>query len=130
MRGIDTNVLLRYLVQDDPDQARRATRFLFEECTVDEPGLVNRVVMCELVWVLQSGYGYSRDAVLQVLDRIMGTAQLTIEDRQVTADAVNEYRNGADFADALISKVNLRLGCEHTATFDRKAARRPGFLAL
>jgi predicted nucleic-acid-binding protein len=130
MKGIDTNVLLRYLVEDDADQARRAARFLLEECTVEDPGLVNRVVLCELVWVLHSGYGYSRVEVVHALDAIMSAAQLNVEDRHEAAEAVDAYRNGADFADGLIAAVNRRLGCEHTVTFDRKASRRPGFIAL
>ena len=130
MKGIDTNVLLRYLVQDDADQARRASRFLFEECTVEDPGLVNRVVLCELVWVLQSGYGYSRVEVVHALDAIMSAVQLNVEDRHEATAAVEAYRDGADFADALIATINRRLGCEHTATLDRKAARRPGFVSL
>jgi predicted nucleic-acid-binding protein len=130
MKGIDTNVLLCYLVEDDADQARRAARFLLEECTVEDPGLVNRVVLCELVWVLHSGYGYSRVEVVHALDAIMSAAQLNVEDRHEAAEAVDAYRNGADFADGLIAAVNRRLGCEHTVTFDRKASRRPGFIAL
>jgi predicted nucleic-acid-binding protein len=128
--GIDTNVLVRYLVQDDPEQGRRATRFIARECTADDPGLINRIVLCELVWVLETAYEYPRARVSQALDAIMRSAQLKIEDPQDAWTALREYRAGADFADALIATVNRRLGCEHTATFDRKAARRPGFQAL
>lgn len=130
MKGVDTNVLLRHLVQDDAEQAKRAARFLFEECSVEEPALVNRVVLCEIVWVLQSGYAYSRFEVARALDAILNTAQLRIEDRAEAADAVESYRSGGDFPDALNAAINRRLGCEHTVIFDRKAAHRPGFLAL
>jgi len=130
MKGVDTNVLIRYLVQDDPPQARRANSFLTEECSAEDPGLINRVVLCELVWVLESAYGYPRDNVSLVLERILRTAQLKVEDHEDAWSALREYRAGGDFADALIAAVNKRLGCQYTVTFDRKAGHRPGFLAL
>lgn len=130
MKGIDTNVLVRYLIQDDPEQAARAARFIATECSVDDPCLVNRVVLCELVWVLESAYGYPRVRVAVVLERILRTAQLTVEDSRDAWAALLQYRHGADFSDALIAICNLRLGCEHTVTFDRKASHRAGFVAL
>jgi len=130
VKGIDTNVLIRYLVQDDPQQSARAARFIANECTVDEPCLVNRVVLCELVWVLESGYGYPRSRVAVVLEQIFRTAQLRVESGRDAWAALSEYLDGADFADALIAIGNLHLGCEHTVTFDRKASRRMGFVLL
>jgi predicted nucleic-acid-binding protein len=130
MKGIDTNVLVRYLVQDDPGQARRATRFIESECSADEPALINRIVMCELVWVLESAYGYSRDKVTVALERILRTKQFRIEDHQEAWSSFREYQDGGDFGDAFIGSVNRRLACDHTVTFDRKAGRRPGFALL
>jgi predicted nucleic-acid-binding protein len=130
VKGIDTNVLVRYLVQDDPQQARKASRFMSEECSADDPGLINRVVLCEVVWVLESAYNYPRAQVALALESIMRTAQIKIEDHQEAWSALREFQEGADFADALIAAVNHRLGCQYTVTFDRKAAGRPGFLAL
>jgi predicted nucleic-acid-binding protein len=130
MTGIDTNVLVRYLVQDDPAQARKATRFITNECSADEPGLINRIVLCELVWVLETAYGYERDKVALALEKILRTTQFTIEDHQEAWSSFREYQDGADFADSLIAAVNRRLGCEHTVTFDRKAGRRSGFAPL
>ena len=71
MKGIDTNVLVRYLVRDDPDQTRKARRFITEECSKDVPGLVNRIVLCEVVWVLESTYDYPRDKVALALGKIL-----------------------------------------------------------
>ena len=130
MTGIDTNVLVRYLVQDDPEQGRRAARFIANECTTEEPGLINRIVMCELVWVLESAYRYPRNAVALALERILRTAQLRIEDHQEAWSSLREYQEGADFADAFIAAVNRRLGFESTVTFDRSAGRRAGFGVL
>jgi predicted nucleic-acid-binding protein len=130
MRGIDTNVLVRFMVQDDAEQAAKAAQFIATGCSVEEPCLVNRIVICELVRVLESAYGYPRDQVADVLERILRTAQLKIEDSDEAWTALSEYRRSADFSDALIAIGNLRSGCEYTATFDRKASRRAGFLTF
>ena len=130
MIGIDTNVLVRYLMQDDAEQARKATRFLERECTIDNPGLVNSIVLSETVWVLESVYRYPRQQVSIAIDAILRATQLKVENSQETRSALGEYGAGADFADALIATTNLRLGCEHTVTFDRRAGRRAGFRAL
>ncbi|MGH7812833.1 MAG: PIN domain-containing protein [Candidatus Binataceae bacterium] len=130
MIGIDTNILVRYLVQDDPEQGRKAERFITDECSAESPGFINRIVLCETVWVLESAYGYPRPKVALALEKILRTAQFRIEDHQEAWLSLRDYEAGGDFADALIAAVNLRAGCERTATFDRKAARRAGFAAL
>jgi predicted nucleic-acid-binding protein len=130
MTGIDTNVLVRYLVQDDPEQARKATRFITNECSSEDPGLINRIVLCELVWVLETAYGYARENVALALEKILRTTQFTIEDHQEAWSSFREYQDGGDFGDSFISAVNRRLGCERTVTLDRKAGRRSGFAPL
>jgi len=130
MTGIDTNVLVRYLVQDDPEQARKATRFITNECSPENPGMINRIVLCELVWVLETAYGYARENVALTLEKILRTTQFTIEDHQDAWSSFREYQGGADFADSFIATVNRRIGCERTVTFDRKAGRRSGFALL
>ncbi len=130
MKGIDTNALVRYLVQDEPAQSRKAAAFIAKECSADAPGLINRIVLCEVVWVLERAYQYPRIQVARALDRILRTSQFKIEDHQEAWSALREYQIGGDFADALIAAVNRRLGCECTVTFDRRAGRRSGFSLL
>jgi predicted nucleic-acid-binding protein len=130
MKGLDTNVLLRYLVEDDLAQARKATAFISSECSTDDPGLINRIVLCELVWVLESGYEYPRDMVAAALDRILHTRQFRIENADNVRAALEEYREGSDFADSLLGHVNRQFGCDYTVTFDRQAARRESFRLL
>lgn len=130
MIGIDTNVLVRYIVHDDTEQTRRAVHFLEHECTIDDPGLVNDVVLTEFVWVLESVYRYSRQQVSLVIGGLLRASQLQVENSEDARTALREYEAAADFTDALIASINRRLGCERTVTFDRKAARRPGFLVL
>lgn len=128
--GIDANVLVRYLVKDDADQARKAAQFILDHCSGEDPGLINRIVLCELVWVLETAYEYPRHRVALALESILRTAEFTIEDHQEAWLAFREYQKGADFADAFISAINQRFGCALTVTLDRKAGRRPGFKLL
>jgi predicted nucleic-acid-binding protein len=127
VKGFDTNILVRYLVRDDPAQFRAASRFIEHDCSEQEPGFVNHVVLAELVWVLERGYKYARPAIVDALGALLLTSQLLIEHADDARAALDEYHNGADFADSLIAATNVRAGCEYTATLDRRAARRKGF---
>ena len=95
MTGIDTNVLVRYLVQDDAEQARKATYFITNECSTDDTGLINRIVLCELVWVLETAYDYPRNAVAMALEKILRTAQFTVEDHQEAWLAFRDYQRSS-----------------------------------
>jgi predicted nucleic-acid-binding protein len=102
-------------------------RFIERECSPQEPGFVNRVVLAEVVWVLESSYKLPRLAIVSALRLLLGASQLSIEDVDDARAALLEYEDGADFSDSLIAKANARLGCEYTATFDCRAAGRSGF---
>ena len=129
MIGLDTNILVRHLVQDDADQAATASRFIETHCSQASPGFVNRVVACELVWVLEAAYGYRRDLIAETIERLLRTIELEIEDAEAVWLSLNAYRNqGVDFADAFIGLINRYRGCEKTATFDRRASRLDVFI--
>jgi predicted nucleic-acid-binding protein len=129
--GIDTNVLVRYLTQDEPAQSRRVDA-LFAEATENREALhVDDVVLCEVVWVLRAAYGYDKSQVVDALDDVLRTALFVFDDRNLLRDAVRAYRTGpADFADYVIGLRNLRAGCEHTVTFDRPLKAHPSFVLL
>jgi len=127
VKGIDTNILVRYLVRDDPAQFRAASRLIENDCSVQEPGFVNQVVLVELVWVLESAFKLARPEIVRAFGALLLTSQLSIEHPDDARAALDEYQNGADFADSLIAAANTRAGCEYTATLDRRAARRKGF---
>ncbi len=127
MRGLDTNILVRYIVADDPAQFRAATRFIEHECSPREPGFINRLVLAEVVWVLESSYRLPRLAIVSALRLLLDASQLSIEDIEDARTALLEYEDGAGFSDSLIAAANTRAGCEYTATLDRRAARRNGF---
>jgi predicted nucleic-acid-binding protein len=128
MIALDTNMIVRLLVEDDAAQLRRTVHFVETHCSVENPGFINRVTLCETVWVLKTGYGYNRAEIAAVIDRIVETAHFTVEDREQVHAALDAFKNGAiDFADAFVAAVNRAKGCEATATFDKKAARLDGF---
>ncbi|HEY4115198.1 MAG TPA: type II toxin-antitoxin system VapC family toxin [Rhizomicrobium sp.] len=131
MIGIDTNVLVRHLVQDDETQADLADAFLQRNCTADDPGFVNGIVLCELVWTLERTYGYARADIARMLDNLFITRELHIENRGLAVSALDRFkRSNIEFSDALICEGNIAAGCTATATFDRKAGRQPGFIAV
>lgn len=130
MKAVDTNVLARYLLEDDPDQTRRAERFLIEDCSADDPCLINRIVLCELVWVLERAYKRPRALVVELLEALFHSRQIVIEDFDEALVALRKYETGSGFADSFLGEINHRLGCEYTATFDRQAARQDNFRLL
>lgn len=120
MTGLDTNVLVRYLTQDDPGQSTKASAIIEGAATKGEKLLIHPVVLCELVWVLETAYDYRRSEVAAVLDRILRTAQVQIPDKEIVWIAFADYRSGkGDFADYLIGRANGSLGAAHTVTFDQ-----------
>jgi predicted nucleic-acid-binding protein len=121
--GIDTNVLVRYVVQDDPRQATAASHFIETTLSEDEPGWIASIVLCEFVWVLEAAYGYARNPIASTLERLFEVDRFRFEAPSLAWRALDAYRNGADFADALIVLANESAGCEYSASFDRGAAR-------
>lgn len=124
-------MLIRHLIQDDPAQARLATRFISTECSREDPCFINRIVLREAVWVLKSAYGYSRENIATALERVVRTSQFKIEDMQAVWTALRRYRSGkADFADCLLGETNRQADCSETMTLDKKAAQIEGFKLL
>lgn len=131
MTGLDTNVLIRYLVQDDPTQSKAATQLIEKQCSHDNPGFLNHLVLCETLWVLEGCYRQSREILVKTVEQMLRVAQLRVEDPQVVWQALDDYRNSrADFADHLLSRINGDHDCTTTVTFDREAAKSPGFTLL
>jgi len=121
MIGIDTNVLVRYLVQDDPEQSAQSTVLIEQQCSLSSPGFLSDIVLCELVWVLTGAYKYDKDLVIEVMEQILVTAELSVKNENVVRKAINDYKSGnADFSDYLIVNNNKQSGCVKTYTFDKK----------
>ena len=131
MIGLDTNILVRLLVADDPDQTARARRFVESRCTSESPGFINCSVLAELVWVLARVYDYSRADIAAAVENLLAGDDRIIEHHDEVREALEDYRSRrADFIDAVIVRVNRARGCEATATFDPRAAKVNGFVAV
>ncbi len=128
MIGIDTNILVRYLAQDDPFQSASATRIIERTLTGDQPGFISLVAIAETVWVLRKRYGMSDSAVAQVLRRLLHTDALVLQNEREVFLATEALEAGTGaFDDALIAALGRWAGCSRTLTFDRKAARLSDF---
>ena len=131
MLGLDTNVLVRFLVQDDAQQFERARRLINREVGQVEPVLISLLVLLETEWVLRSRYALPKTDILGVFSSLLETAELVFEDETAVEEALFIWRDSpAQFADCLINARHRQLGCRATATFDSKAAKLAGFVAV
>ena len=124
MIGIDTNVLVRYIAQDDATQSRRATSFIEKECSETAPGFVGLVVLVEVVWVSESRYGATREEVAGIVRRILSIKQLAVQDAETAWKAVRLFESSkADLADCLVACSAIAAGCKSVVTFDKQASK-------
>ena len=130
MIALDTNVVVRFLVQDDVGQAKIAGEIM-DQLTDAAPGFIGREVVVELVWVLERAYSYERTDIATALDGLLSARELLLEDADDIGPALERYRNeGFGFADLMIAAAARRAGAVELVTFDRKAARLPGVRLL
>jgi predicted nucleic-acid-binding protein len=129
--GLDTNVLVRYLTQDDAKQSPIATRLMEKTLSTVEPGFISMVALAEVVWVLVSLYSIDRAGVAEVVSGLLTTEQLRLESAELIWRAKRRYeRSKADFSDALIAECAVAAYCKRAVTFDRTAAATSGFELL
>ncbi len=123
MIGLDTNVLVRYLTQDDKKQAVKANKLIEQKLSEHEPGYITLITLVEVVWVLESCYEQSKNDILKVLHAILTTKQLLVEQADNVYLALKRFSSGnADFSDALIATLSENNGCHVVYTFDKKAS--------
>ena len=128
MIGLDPNILVRYLTQDDPIQSVKASEVIERQLTDENPGFVSIVAMVATVWVLERAYELTSLEIVRAIERILQTDVLVVENEQEVFTALIALKNGqGSFADAAIAALGARRGCSRTLTFDRKALRLPGF---
>jgi predicted nucleic-acid-binding protein len=129
--GIDTNVLVRYIAQDDAAQSAQATELIEQACSAQAPGFIGVVVLVELVWVSESCYGATRAEVVEILRRILSIRQLVVQEAELVWKALRLFESGtADFSDCVIERTADAAGCTETMTFDQKAAATAGMTLL
>ena len=130
MIGLDTNVLVRYIMQDDTKQSALANK-LIEGLTEDSPGYLSLVAIVEMVWVLESAYELTRQQVSAALRNLLSVNVFKVERVAVVASALRTYAEGtADVADCLIERSSALAGCRCTMTFDRAAAKTGGMVLI
>lgn len=118
MIGLDTNVLVRHLTQDDASQAAMVARVI-DKATAGSL-FISTIVLCEVVWVLRDIYDRKREQIEDVVEKILLSEQFAFENKNVLWQALSDFRRGKDdFADYVISRLAQAAGCSHTLTFDR-----------
>jgi predicted nucleic-acid-binding protein len=130
MKGLDTNVLVRFLTQDDPDQSRKAAAVIEGAARRGESCRLDSVVLCELVWVLREAYEYGKRDICTALEKLLSTAEITVDEKELAHRALEDYRRGGDFADHLIGWRNHSAGCDTTYSFDRSLKGSDRFTVL
>jgi predicted nucleic-acid-binding protein len=129
--GLDSNIIVRYLAQDDAHQSAAANQLMEQLLDEREPGFVPLAVLAEVVWVMVSSYGADRQLVRQVVEGLLSAPQLQVQSAEQVWRAVQGYAEGkADFSDVLIGVLAIDAGCRCTKTFDTVAARHAGFELL
>jgi predicted nucleic-acid-binding protein len=130
MLGIDTNVLVRFLMRDNEAQFEKARKLIKREVSAGRRVFVNQLVLMETEWVLRSRYAVTKQQIIEAISGLLDADDLQFEDEPTIEEALFLWRDSpADFADCLIGAKNRRLGCRATASFDLKAVKLPGFTA-
>jgi predicted nucleic-acid-binding protein len=128
--GLDTNVLVRYITQDDSKQSALAST-LIESLDEKSPGFVTLVTVVELAWVLESAYGFSRMQFAQVMQTLLAVDAIKVDRVASVTSAVRRYTSSnADFSDCLIERLSIDAGCDKTITFDKAAAKSAGMTLI
>ena len=128
MIGLNADILIRHLAQDDPIQSRKATELIERRLTRRDPGFISIVAMAEAVWVLERAYRLGDVEIATTIERTLQADSLVVENEQEVFTAMIALKEGrGSFADALIGALCARAGCSATVTFDQKALRLPGF---
>jgi predicted nucleic-acid-binding protein len=123
MIGLATNILVRYLAQDDPIQSPQATQLIERRLTAADPGFVSVVAMAETVWVLDRAYGLANHEIAAAIERVLQADVLAVESEQEVFTAMIALKEGrGSFADALVGALGAKAGCSRTLTFDRRAS--------
>ena len=122
MIGLDTNVLVRYIADDDPAQNAAATKII-ESLSPNSRGFISLVVLVELIWVLQFSYDFNKSEITTIIEKILRSAELQVERSEIVNQALGQFRfSRADFSDCLIDRCSDTAGCQYTLTFDKRAA--------
>ena len=128
MIALDTNVLVRFLVEDDAAQSRAAAAVITRAGRTDEPLFVSDIVLCEVVWVLSASYAAPKTEIVAAIRKLLHARQLSFRASDVLVRALEAYAAGTgDFADYLVREDARATGCDSVLTFDKALLKEPGF---
>ena len=131
MIALDTNVVVRYLTQDDARQAALASRLFERTLSAERPGFVSLITLCEIAWVLAESYQADKARIRSVMEGLLASKQILVEEAELVWKALRAWeKSSADFSDALMGQAAAAQGCEKIVTFDKSAAKLPGFELL
>ncbi|MBT9100476.1 PIN domain-containing protein [Methylovulum psychrotolerans] len=131
MIALDTNIWIRYIAQDDEEQAQLATDLIENQCSAGNPAFINEITLCEIVWVLKRAYRYDKKIILTVLKQLLNGNEVFISSYPEAWAAYYDYETGnADFSDYFIAQLNKKYGCPITFSFDKKACQHSNFKLL
>ena len=131
MIGLDTNILVRYLTQDDQEQAKKAVKLIESNLSQKQSMFINNIVFCELIWVLERGYKYSKQQIASAIRILLSAQEFAFEQLDSLWIALDKYeKDKIDFSDALIGELNKSYKCTHTYSFDTKASKISNFELL
>jgi predicted nucleic-acid-binding protein len=126
--GIDTNILVRYFVRDDVAQSDKAAKYLEKHCSSEIPGFITSIVLCELIWVLSGAYGYDKELITDLLNKMLTTSEFLIENQEEALRALSAFEKGnADFSDYYLAYIGQKYGVGKTVTFDKRAGKHKLF---
>jgi len=126
MIGLDTNILVRFVAQDDPVNSPRS-KAIMKSLSASEPGWIAVTAIAEFAWVMARTFRVSRPDICIMLNMFLNWPEIVVEQADLVRKAVNLYRTGkAEFTDYLVASAGQLAGCSHTLTFDRKAAKSAG----
>ncbi len=130
MIALDTNVLIRYFIQDDPAQSRKARQFIEENVLKGKNFFIPGIVVCELVWVLSSAYNVMKSEIVDLLEKVAHVKHFNFEDREVLCSSIDGYKSGrGDFSDYYLKEISKRQGSDRVMTFDKVLLKESYFKA-
>jgi predicted nucleic-acid-binding protein len=131
VKGLDSSILLRYALEDDPVWTEPATRFIDEQCTIEDPGFINSVVLAEVVWSMRRAPGFSKDHIASFVTELLDSDNLVVENEDEVEAALKAFKGGsAGFVDCLIAVLNRRAEAAPTYSIDKDAIRAKVFAAI
>jgi predicted nucleic-acid-binding protein len=131
LKGIDSSVLLRYILEDDPVWNKSATKFIDEKCTFKDPAFVNLVVLVEVIWSLRRQKNYSKDTIVAVIRNMLNSQSLVLDKEAVVAEALDKFESGSiGFSDCLIACLNEHAEAKPTYSLDKHAIKMGVFAPI